>query len=82
MDKIIKLIQNLNIGAGQTEIVLSTIFMILCKMLVPYEEAGKQNKAEEATQNRFKTQFSLQAITEGMKILRLNQKREVDEEEL
>ena len=61
--KLLRIMEAQNIGAGKTEIVLSTIFWILTKMLKDTESDASRN---------FKSKFSIQAINEGVKLLKLN----------
>ena len=67
----------MNIGADESEIVLSIIFMILSKMLVPDEDPEVK-----LTQSKFQAQFSLIAINKAVDILKRNQERDVTEDEL
>ena len=70
--QLLRLMQYQNIGAGKTEIVLSTIFWILTKLL---------KDTESLASSQFKTKFSIQAINEALQILKRNQQRVVDDEE-
>lgn len=59
-----------NIGAGKSELVLSKIFWILCKLI-------KDN--DEYDGKKFRIKFSERAINEAMRILINNQMRELDD---
>lgn len=57
-----------NIGAGQTELVLSTIYWICCKLASPDTEEVESNRT-------FQTKFGEQAVNEALDILMKNSER-------
>ena len=63
--------QSQNIGAGNTEIVLSHIFWILTKLIKEDVEASRT----------FRHKFAILAINTGLSIMRRNQLRDVNEDE-
>jgi hypothetical protein len=68
--QIIKMLSTSNIGAGNTEIVLSYIFWILSKLLCDREsEAGKI----------FRDKFAADAVLQGLSILKKNQSRLIED---
>lgn len=62
--QLLRLMLYQNIGAGKTEIVLSTIFWILTKLL---------KDTESQSSSQFKSKFSFQAINDALSILKRNQ---------
>lgn len=66
-----------NIEAGQTELVLSTIYWILTKLVL-----GDPNEDQENVYKTFQTQFGDQAVNEALGILQRNSARiELGEED-
>ena len=69
VSKLITAMKSRNVGAGQTELVLSHIFWIFCKFQLDAKKKEEMRK------------FLEEAVTYGVKILQKNQARDLEDEE-